>query len=106
RASVVITMLAIGTFSAQAQVKPQVIMQSTDPLVPIGFDCSRIRELGIDKQENLRAGALMIACGEAQGGKPSASNALFESIKNALAPLSYGATDVDLTPPAGRLPTV
>ena len=79
--SVVITLLAFGTFSAQAQLKPQVIMQSTDPLVPVGFDCSRISELGIDKQENLRAGAIMIACGEAQGGTPSASSALFEAIE-------------------------
>ena len=68
-ASVVIALLAFGAFSAQAQLKQQVIMQSTDPLVPVGFDCSRIHELGIDKQENLRAGAIMIACGEAQGGK-------------------------------------
>ena len=38
-----------------------------DQLVPAGFDCAKIRELGIDKQENLRAGAIMIACGEAAG---------------------------------------
>ena len=42
-----------------------------DPLLPPGFDCSKIHELGIDKQENLRAGAIMIACGEAQGGSAS-----------------------------------
>jgi len=80
-ASVVITLLGFGAFSAEAQLRQQVIMQSTDPLVPVGFDCSRISELGIDKQENLRAGAIMIACGEAQGGKPSASSALFEAIE-------------------------
>ena len=95
-ASVAITLLGLGVFSAQAQLKPQVIMVSTDPLVPVGFDCSQLRELGIDKQENLRAGAIMIACGEAQGGAPSASGALFEAIKNAMAPLAYGVTDVDL----------
>src|SRR6266496_6348563 len=105
-ASVVVTLLACGAFSAQAQLKQQVIMQSTDPLVPVGFDCSRIRELGIDKQENLRAGAIMIACGEAQGGKPSASSALFEAIKSALAPLAYGATDVDLVTGAETSPNV
>ena len=81
-------------------------MQSTDPLVPVGFDCSRIRELGIDKQENLRAGAIMIACGEAQGGTPSASSALFEAIKSVLAPLAYGATDVDLVTGAETSPNV
>jgi hypothetical protein len=105
-ASVVVTLLACGAFSAQAQVKQQVIMQSTDPLVPVGFDCSRIRELGIDKQENLRAGAIMIACGEAQGGTPSASSALFEAIKNALAPLAYGVSDVDLVTGAETSPNV
>ena len=95
-ASVVITLLAFGAFSAEAQLRQRIIMQSTDPLVPVGFDCSRISELGIDKQENLRAGALMIACGEAQGGKSSASSALFEAIESALAPLAYGAGDVNL----------
>src|SRR6516225_4730568 len=105
-ASVVITLLGFGAFSVQAQQRPQVIMQSTDPLVPVGFDCSRVRELGIDKQENLRAGAIMIACGEAQGGTLSASSALFEAIKNALAPLAYGATDVDLVTGAETSPNV
>src|SRR6266700_3996855 len=70
-ASVVITLLGFGTFSAEAQLRQRIIMQSTDPLVPVGFDCSRISELGIDKQENLRAGAIMIACGEAPGGRHS-----------------------------------
>ena len=65
---VLLALLGFGEFSVQARQRPQVIMQSTDPLVPVGFDCSRVRELGIDKQENLRAGAIMIACGEAQGG--------------------------------------
>ena len=95
-----------GEFSVQAQQRQQVIMQSTDPLVPVGFDCSQVRDLGIDKQENLRAGAIMIACGEVQGGTPSASSALFEAIKNALAPLAYGATDVDLVTGAETSPNV
>src|SRR3954451_23779780 len=105
-ASVVVTLLAFGAFSAQAQLKQQVILQSTDPLVPVGFDCFRIRELGVDKQENLRAGAIMIACGEAQGGTPSASSALFEAIKSGLAPLAFGATDVDLITGAETSPGV
>src|SRR6266853_829983 len=105
-ASVVITLLGFGAFSAEAQLRQQVIMQPTDPLVPVGFDCSRISELGIDKQENLRAGAIMIACGEAQGGKPSASSVLFEAIESALAPLAYGATDVDLVTGAETSPNV
>ena len=47
------------------QRKGKIITQSTDPLVPVGFDCSKIHEKGIDKQENFRAGAIMMACGEA-----------------------------------------
>src|SRR5215208_3708977 len=105
-ASVVVTLLAFGAFSAQAQLKQRVIMQSTDPLVPLGFDCSRIRELGVDRQENLRAGAIMIACGEAQGGTPSTSSALFEAIKSALAPLAFGASDVDLITGAETSPNI
>ena len=105
-ASVVITLLGFGAFSVQAQQRQQVIMQSTDPLVPVGFDCSRVRDLGIDKQENLRAGAIMIACGEAQGGTPSASSALFEAIKNAVAPLAYGVSDVDLVTGTETSPNV
>src|ERR1700745_2763036 len=32
-------------------------------VLPPGFDCSKIHEKGIDKQDNMRAGAIMIACG-------------------------------------------
>ena len=45
--------------------------KSINPLVPALFDCSKIRQLGIDKQENFRAGAIMIHCGEAEAGSPS-----------------------------------
>jgi hypothetical protein len=41
--------------------KYKIITSSTDPLVPVGFDCSTIHEKGIDRQENMRAGAIMIA---------------------------------------------
>ena len=37
---VFLALLGFGEFSVQAQQRPQVIMQSTDPLVPVGFDCS------------------------------------------------------------------
>ena len=56
---------------AKALGKYKIITSSTDPLVPVGFDCSTIQEKGIDKQENLRAGAMMIACGLAPGGSTS-----------------------------------
>src|SRR6187399_193710 len=70
---VVLALAQLGVFSAaaqgilQAMTKGKIITQSSDPLVPAGFDCSTIHEKGIDKQENFRAGAIMIACGETRG---------------------------------------
>ena len=48
--------------SAPVKIRNHIITASNDPLVPVGFDCSKIEELGIQKQENMRAGAIMIAC--------------------------------------------
>ena len=92
-AGVFLAVLGLGV--AQAQQK-YYTHQSTDPLVPADFDCSRIDELGIDKQENLRAGAIMIACGEAEGGAASPLGAFFQAIKKLVGPLAYGTTDVNL----------
>src|SRR3977135_3442930 len=52
-----------GPFKYKVTAKP-----SIDPLVPAAFDCSKVKRLGIDRQENLRAGAIMIHCGLAKGG--------------------------------------
>jgi hypothetical protein len=96
-AGVFLALLGFGAFSAQAQQNRVIITRSDDPLVPVGFDCSRIHDLGIDKQENLRAGAIMIACGKAQGGlASSALGAFVQAIKKLWAPLAYGTADVDL----------
>src|SRR5712692_459885 len=98
-AGVFLALVGFGAFSAQAQQKQNIITQSADPLVPAGFDCSKIHELGIDKQENLRAGAIMIACGEAQGGSTSATSTfgpVDQFIQKLVAPLAYGAADVNL----------
>ncbi len=101
-AGVFLALAGLGAFSALAQVRQQqhIITDSKDPLVPNGFDCSKIHELGIDKQMNFRAGAIMIACGQAQGGGTSAkfasSGALTQFIRKLLSPLAYGGTDVDL----------
>src|SRR5207247_1288109 len=65
-AGVVLALIGLGTFSgltassAQAQQTHKII---DVPGLPPGFDCAQISALGIDKQENLRAGAIMIACG-------------------------------------------
>ncbi len=40
-------------------------------MTSVGIDCSEIRSLGIDKQENLRAGIVMIECGLAPAGSPA-----------------------------------
>jgi Bacterial Ig-like domain len=95
--------------TTQAQQKYQITTRSQhiSPLVPPGFDCSKIRKLGIDKMENHRAGAIMIFCGQAKGGEPGeggASSAFSKLVQRITAPLVYGGTDVDLitgteTPP-------
>src|SRR5438874_10966589 len=47
--------------TTQAQPRYQVKTKSPmNPLVPPMFDCSKIRQLGIDRMENFRAGAIMI----------------------------------------------
>jgi hypothetical protein len=97
-AGVLPAVLGLGTFSAQAQ-QNYSTTSSIHPLVPAFFDCSKIREMGIDKQQNLRAGAIMIFCGEAKGGEPSEtslSSAFSKLVQGAMAPLTYGTTDVDL----------
>src|SRR5438876_2292293 len=103
---VVLALLGSGVLSSataqsviQAMTKGKIITQSTDPLVPVGFDCSKIEELGINKQENFRAGAIMIAC--ASDGAPDSSSvgAFFQrvtqGVKKIFVPL-YGAGDVNL----------
>ncbi len=112
-AGIFLALAGSGTLSAtaqsiiQAMPKGKIITSSTDPLVPVGFDCSKIHELGIDKQENFRAGAIMIACGEVPGAATSATSTLGSIgrlFQKLLAPLAYGTADVDLinhpeTPP-------
>jgi len=81
---------------------------SVNPLVPPMFDCSKIKQLGIDKQENLRAGAIMIYCGQFQGRKSSSSHgkAFSKLVHDVTAPLVYGGADVDLITGAETFPDV
>ena len=103
-AAVFLALLAFGTFSAHATPATNAAQgnydprRSTyDPLVPAMFDCSKIHELGIDKQENMRAQAIMIFCGEAEGGKPSPAAAFDKFVQDLMpSPLAYGTTDEDL----------
>ena len=88
---------AFAVNSAPVKIRNHIITASNDPLVPVGFDCTKIEELGIDKQENFRAGAIMMAC--AADGASSSAGRFFQrigqAVKKLLVPL-YGAGDVNL----------
>src|SRR5205809_669943 len=77
-----------------------------DPLVPAAFDCSNIHQLGIDKQENLRAQAIMIFCGHRDTDTGSSSGASSKLAQKLMAPLAFGSTDVDLITGAESFPNV
>src|SRR5256885_1342985 len=99
------TFSAITASSAQAQQKKAKIINIHG--LPPGFDCSTIHEKGIDKMENLRAGFIMIACGEAQGGSASPAGTFSQFVQKLLpAPLAYGAADVDLITGTETFPSV
>src|SRR5438105_7828898 len=91
---------------ALIQQKYGVASSSIDPLVPAAIDCSRIRQLGIDRQENLRAGAIMIFCGLSEGGKASNGKAFSKLVQKLLSPWAFGSTDVDLITGAESFPNV
>src|SRR6184192_2223510 len=91
---------------ALIQQKYGVASSSIDPLVPAAIDCSRIKQLGIDRQENLRAGAIMIFCGLSEGGKASHGKAFSKLVQKLLSPRAFGSTDVDLITGAESFPNV
>ena len=93
----------------RTQRQNNLIVSSTDPLVPAGFDCSRIDLLGIDKQMNFRAAAIMTACGAIQAGAGSPVDSSSNATVKQLAPTPkslYGASDVDLITGAETSPNV
>src|SRR6202035_3196559 len=72
-------------------------------ILPPGADCAKIHELGIDRQENMRAGLIMIACGLSEGGSLSQGSRFFGNgfsqwIRNLL-PDFIGGLDVDVILP-------
>ncbi|HEX4668149.1 MAG TPA: Ig-like domain-containing protein [Chthoniobacterales bacterium] len=95
-AGVLLVALGFSQFSAQAQTGNGPATKSIDSVVPAGFDCAQIQALGLDRQENLRAGALMIYCGQAAGGSASAFSGSYPITQQLLAPLAFGGADVDL----------
>src|SRR6266542_1086271 len=106
-AGVSLALAGFGAFSVQAQQqKYKITTTSTDPLVPAMIDCSKITELGIDRQENLRAGAIMIYCGLSEGGKAAPGHAFSKLVQSLMAPLAYGDTDVELITGTETFPNV
>jgi hypothetical protein len=119
-AGVLLALLGLGAFSASAANSAKVQQQYNSALssidlsvLPPGFDCSQIHEKGIDKQENFRAGLIMIACGAAEGGSASPGSGLPQQsqfsqwVKQLLpTPLFLGGTDVDVALPDGTYPHV
>src|SRR5882724_5805362 len=101
-AGISLALLGLDAFAANTvKVRNHIIIASDDPLVPVGFDCSKIEELGINKQENFRAGAIMMACGYGKEGSASVGSffqRVSQGVKRILLPL-YGAADVDLINP-------
>jgi hypothetical protein len=101
-AGVFLALIGFGAFSgltansAQAQQNHKIV---DVPGLPPGFDCAQISALGIDKQENLRAGQIMIACGESQGGSAFSDGAFSRLVNQVTAPLTFGGTDVDMISP-------
>ena len=77
-------------------------------LLPPGFDCSKIRQLHLEVQENFRAHLIMKACGVSEGNHSASVAENFSTfVKNLLPrPLAYGATDVDVILPDGTFPHV
>lgn len=109
-AGVFLALAAVGTFSgitansAQAQQKKTKILNI--PGLPPGFDCATIHERGIDKMEGLKWGLLMINCGEGSVGTPSGilPQVVQKLLPPPLAPLAYGAGDIDLVTGAETFP--
>ena len=93
---VFLALLGLGAFSAQAQQTSNPAAATPDPLVPLLFDCARIPELRIDVQENLRAGAIMIYCGEAEGGEEAPVSPLASFVPSLMESEAFGTADVDL----------
>ncbi len=94
-AAVFLALLGLGQFSAEAQQKKTANTKAPNPLIPALFDCSQIASLGVNVQENLRAGAMMIYCGLSIGGSPDAESAGATLVQEMLAPL-LGGTDENL----------
>jgi BNR/Asp-box repeat protein len=94
-----LSLFSVATAStAQAQSGSSGASLFNNNLVPPGIDCASLRNLGIDKQENLRAGAIMIACGLAEGGGATSFpfTPYAEQLQKLVEPNDFGDDDADL----------
>lgn len=101
-AGVLLALMSLGQFKAQAQQQRKTASSDRNDLlfkalVPPMFDCSQLSALGIDKQENLRAGVIQIYCG-AKGGSATDEDGNYSVAQDVLAPL-LGGVDADVVNP-------
>src|SRR5438876_6030999 len=101
-AGISLALLGLDAFaanSAPVKIRNHIITACNDPLVPVGFDCSEIEELGMNQQEHFRGGAIMMACAADGASGFSSVSGFFQrvsqGVKRILLPL-YGAGDVNL----------
>ena len=103
---VLLALAGLGTFTAVTANSAPALRKNTKIIniqgLPPGFDCATIHEKGIDRMEGLKWGLLMLNCGEGRGGTPkgaptSAFSKLVQKLlPSPLAPLTFGAADVNL----------
>jgi hypothetical protein len=95
---------------AQLQQKYNLSAKSGGPVWPVGFDCSKIHELGFHKMENFAAQRIQMYCAQLQGGKASHARspgkAFSKFVQSLMAPLAFGSTDVDLITGTETFPSV
>src|SRR5437016_11177606 len=107
---VFLALAGLGTFSASAFSPAKAQQKKTKilniPGLPPGFDCATIYQKGINRQESLAAGRIMIACGEATGGSATPYPAFARLFNKVTAPLAYGAADVDLITGTEHFPNI
>jgi hypothetical protein len=94
----------LGRGSSPSHASPKKMAQlqqkynpGTGPFVlPPGFDCSKIHQLGIDRMEGLRWGLIMLACGEGRGGTPPLTARFHSFVQKLLPAPLFGAGDINL----------
>src|SRR5438105_3062133 len=100
--------------AARNQQQNQPATPPIDPsALPPGFDCSQVFNLGINRQDNMRAGLIMIECGfmqpasPSQGGRVFGTGGLSQWMQKLLPePLFIGGADVDVILPDAAFPKV